>query len=133
MTKKSMNIASACVVALSSFIFISGMPAEDAITKQDGYSIVNTTTLGKSIRGFRGTTPVKIYIKGKKIYKIEALKNQETPKFFDKAKQILAKYNGLTIDKAAKANVDGVSGATFSSKALKENIKVGLDYYKKNK
>ena len=29
--------------------------------------------------------------------------------------------------------VDGISGATYSSKALIENVKGGLKYYKENK
>ena len=38
--------------------------------------------------------------------------------------------------KAAKASttqVDGVTGATFSCKAVKENVKRGAKYYLKNK
>ena len=32
-----------------------------------------------------------------------------------------------------KKEVDGVTGATFSSDAVKENVKLGLEYYKSHK
>ena len=76
----------------------------------------------------------KIYIQKNKIVKIEALKNQETPKYFAKIKkQMLDKWNGMTVKDAQKAHVDGVTGATLSSDAVKENVKRGLDYYQKHK
>ena len=95
---------------------------------------MNTTSLTKSIKGYLGTTPLKIYITDNKIDKIEALPNQETPKYFAKVKkQLLDKWNGMTVSKAMKAQVDGVTGATLSSDAVKKNVVKGLEYYKKNK
>ena len=96
----------------------------------DGTVVVNTTTLATDVKGYRGTTPLKIYIKGSKVEKIEALKNQETPKYFARVKQqLLTKYEGKKVAKAAKLNPDGVTGATMSSKAVKENVSRGLKYY----
>ena len=59
--------------------------------------------------------------------------NHETPQFFAKAKTLLDQFNGQTVSKAVKMNIDGVSGATYSSEALKKNVKLRLEYYKKNK
>lgn len=42
---------------------------------------------------------------------------------------MLAKFEGLRTSKAAKMKVDGVSGATYSSKALVQNVQAGLKYY----
>ena len=39
----------------------------------------------------------------------------------------------MKASKAATAQVDGVTGATFSSKAVKENVKRGIAYYQKHK
>lgn len=105
------------------------------MTKEaDGTYIINTTTLGKDVKGFRGNTPLAIYIKGGKIVEIKPLANQETPNFFNKVKQgLLNKWNGMKASKAATAQVDGVTGATFSSKAVKENVKRGIAYYQKHK
>lgn len=107
----------------------------EIMTKEaDGSYIINTTTLGKDVRGFRGNTPLSIYIKKGKIIDIKPLANQETPKFFNKVKQgLLNKWNGMKVSKAASVQVDGVTGATFSSKAVKENVKRGIAYYLKHK
>lgn len=127
MKKKTMmqSLALAAVVVL----LASAMPATDPVTQEDDATVVNTTTLAKDVRGFKGETPVKIYIKKGKVVKIVALKNRETPQFFSKAKAVLAKFEGLRTSKAAKMKVDGVSGATYSSKALVQNVQAGLKYY----
>ena len=107
----------------------------EIMTKEaDGSYIINTTTLGKDVRGFRGNTPLSINIKKGKIIDIKPLANQETPKFFNKVKQgLLNKWNDMKVSKAASVQVDGVTGATFSSKAVKENVKRGIAYYLKHK
>jgi electron transport complex protein RnfG len=68
------------------------------------------------------------------VVKIEPLKNQETPKYFVKVKkQLMEKWNGMKVNDAITAKVDGVTGATMSSDAVKENVHLGLEYYKKHK
>ena len=79
-----------------------------------------------------GATPVKIYIHKNKIEKIEPLANRETPKYFARAKTLLKQYEGKSVTKATKIEVDGVSGATLSSDALKKNVQLGLTYYKEH-
>lgn len=103
----------------------------EVMTKEaDGSYIISTTTLGKDVKGFRGNTPLSIRIKKGKIVEIKPLANQETPKFFNKVQQgLLNKWNGMKASKAATVQVDGVTGATFSSKAVKENVKRGITYY----
>jgi len=43
------------------------------MTKQGATTVINTKKIGKSIEGYNGTTPVKIYIKKNKVEKVEAL------------------------------------------------------------
>lgn len=118
----------AAVLLLSSFI------TADAILTKDGKTtVVNTTSLTSNVRGFKGPTPLKIYIKGNKIQKIETLPNQESPKFFSKAKAVLAQFEGKSVSKVEKLNVDAKTGATFSTKALIQNVKQGVKYYKEHK
>lgn len=107
---------------------------DDTITKEDGTYIINTTELGKNIEGYNGPTPLKIYIKKNKVVKIEALKNQETPKYYARVKKALfEKWNNLKVSDAQKLQVDGVTGATYTSEAVIKNVQAGLDYYKKHK
>ena len=42
-------------------------------------------------------------------------------------------WDGMKVADAKKAQVDGRTGATFSSDAVKENVKLALEYYEKNK
>ena len=117
------------VVALTLMSWV----ADDTMTKENGMTVINTTQLGKDVQGFLGTTPVKIYIQKNKVVKIEALKNQETPKYFLKVKKnLLDKWNGVKVKDAKKMKVDAVTGATYSSKAVIENVQLGLDYYSKH-
>lgn len=127
--KKFAFIATAAIVLLTSAITIG----DEVITKEGNTTVVNTTTLTKDVKGFRGPTPVKIYIKGNKIQKIEPLQNQESPKFFARAKTILTKFEGKSVSKAAKLEVDAKTGATFSTKALIKNVQAGAKYYKAHK
>lgn len=105
----------------------------DTITKlADGTIVVNTTSLSKDITGFGGNVPLNIYIKDGVVKDIKALPNKETPEFFGKASSLLDKWKGKTVDEATKLKVDGVSGATYSSRAIIENMKMGLQYAGEN-
>lgn len=114
-------------------LLTSGMQGDETLTQHKGSTFVNTKTIGKKIRGFKGLTPVRIEIKGDKIVSIEALPNQETPQYFNQAVKLLRKYEGQPVKKAQKLKVDAVTGATYSSEALKQNVQVGLEYYRKHK
>lgn len=121
-------------LGFAAIIMMSAMPADQTITKEDGMDVVNTTKLGQDVTGYIGATPLKIYIKGNKVVKITALRNQETPKYFTKVKkELLSKWNGKKVKAASKMKVDAVTGATFSSKAVIKNVQLGLNYYQKNK
>ena len=92
----------------------------------NGTVLINTTTLCKDVEGFMGPTPVEIRIRKDTIINITPLANEETPGYFNEAVTILKKWIGLTPAKGLELEVDAVSGATFSSKALIENVRAGL-------
>lgn len=128
---KLLSRSSMIAVAL---MLMSMMAGDQTMTKENGVTVINTTTLGKDVQGYLGATPLKIYIEKNKVVKIEALKNQETPKYFVKVKKaLLEKWNGLKVKDAKNLKVDAVTGATFSSEAVKENVKLGLEYYQSHK
>ena len=130
--KRLMITVSCCSLMVVALTLMS-WKADDTMTKENGMTVINTTTLGKDVQGFLGTTPVKIYIQKNKVVKIEALKNQETPKYFLKVKKnLLDKWNGVKVKDAKNMKVDAVTGATYSSKAVIENVQLGLDYYSKH-
>ena len=109
--------------------------ADDVMKKEkDGTYVVNTTTLAQDVEGYNGPTPVEVYIKKNKIVKVVLLKSQETPKYNARIKkQMLPAYEGQKVSKNKYAEVDALTGATFTSDAVKENVKRGLEYYWKHK
>jgi len=109
--------------------------AQDVMKKEkDGTYIVNTTTLGQDIEGYNGPTPVEVHIKKNKIVKVVPLKTMDGPKYVAMVKKgMLTKYEGMNVKKGTVAEVDAVTGATFTSKAMQENIKRAVEYYKKHK
>ena len=124
------------ILALFSLVVVlSSAKGDDGVmTKENGMYVVNTTTLGKDVVGYVGATPLKIYIQKDKIVKVEALKNQETPKYNAKVKRLLlTKWDGMKVKDVAKQKVDGVTGATITSDAFKKNVQLGVEYYLKHK
>jgi electron transport complex protein RnfG len=115
--------------------FVTAEAQEVMRKEKDGTYVVNTTTLAQDVEGYAGPTPVEVYIKKDKIVKVVPLKTMDGPKYVAKVKNgMLSKYEGMKIEKKkALPQVDGVTGATFTSDAMKENIKRAVEYYKKNK
>jgi electron transport complex protein RnfG len=107
---------------------------EKVMVKENGTYVVNTTELSKDVIGYQSPTPLKVFIKSNKIQKIEFLPNEETPKYWNAAsKHLLNKWDGMTIKDAKTKEVDGRTGATMSSDAVKKNVKLAVEYYEKNK
>ena len=109
--------------------------ADDVMKKEkDGTYVINTTTLAQDVEGYNGPTPVEVYIKKNKIVKVVPLKSQEGPKYVAKVKKdMLPKYEQMNVKKGTVQDVDAVTGATFTSKAVQENIRRAVAYYKKHK
>ena len=98
----------------------------------DGAFVVNTKPLAKDVQGYGGPVPLKIHIKDGRVAAVEAEPNAESPDFFNRAKELLNHWQGKTIDEAMKEDVDAVSGATFSSRAIIANMQRGLAYAKQH-
>ena len=129
MNKKYQFLLLAVALCLQSF-----MVGDETMTKEDGVYVINTTEIGKDIEGYQATTPLKVYIKKDKVEKIEFLKSQETPKYYVKVKKaLLNKWDGKNVKDAKALKVDAVTGATFSSDAVIENVRLALDYYQNHK
>jgi electron transport complex protein RnfG len=116
-------------------VFAMTAQADNVMTKtQDGTYIINTTTLAKDVEGYAGATPLEVHIQKNKIVKVVVLKNQDGPKYNAKVKKdMLTKYEGMNVKKGTVQDVDAVTGATFTSKAMQENIRRAVEYYKKHK
>lgn len=113
---------------------VSVAQGSDTLSVQpDGTFVVNTRVLAKDVQGYGGPVPLKIHIdKDGRLTAIEAEPNAESPSFFDRAKELFSRWQGKTIDEAMAEDVDAVSGATFSSKAIIRNVQRGLAYAKQH-
>lgn len=99
----------------------------------DGAIVVNTRLLAKDVQGYGGQVPLRIHIdKGGVVDSIEAEPNAESPDFFNHASALFGKWRGKTVDEAMAEEVDAVTGATFSSRAIIANMKRGLAYAKRH-
>ena len=96
----------------------------------DGALVVNTKALAKDVQGYGGPVPLKIHIKDGKVATVEAEPNAESPDFFNRAKTLLNHWQNKSVDEAMREEVDAVSGATFSSRAIIANMQRGLAYAK---
>ena len=96
----------------------------------DGAFVVSTKPLAKDVQGYGGPVPLKIHIKDGRVAAVEAEPNAESPDFFNRAKELLNHWQGKSVDEALAEEVDAVSGATFSSRAIIANMQRGLAYAK---
>ena len=97
----------------------------------DGAFVVNTKPLAKDVQGYGGPVPLKIHIKDGRVAAVEAEPNAESPDFFNRAKELLNHWQNKSVDEALAEEVDAVSGATFSSRAIIANMQRGLAYAQK--
>lgn len=96
----------------------------------DGSVMVNTSELCKDVAGYAGPVPLEITVTDGVIDSVHALENSETPGFFHRVTEsgLLQRWNGMSLDSAQTMEVDGVTGATYSSRAVIENVRTGAAY-----
>ena len=126
--KKMMLLAAIAALLLSIDLVSSACVSRSAKNVQADTLVVNTTELCKDVIGYDGPTPLKITIVKGVVAKVEALPNTETPRFFDQVLEsgLLKAVVGKKVSEAAKMPLDAVSGATYSSEAVIQNLRAGL-------
>lgn len=94
-------------------------------------TVVSSAAYASDVQGFAGPTPLYIYVdQNGKVASIAAADNSETPSFFDRAFGTLVEsWKGKDAQEAASVEVDAVTGATFSSKAIITNVQAALAAY----
>lgn len=97
------------------------------VTEKGDTLVVDTTVPGKDIIGYCGPVPIEVYVVKGRVADIVLGENSETPRFIKRVYGIIApNWIGLRLKDAAKAEVDGVTGATYSSSALIENFRLAM-------
>ena len=119
------------VVVLALLAACKGDFDDGVMQKKGKIYTINTETICNA-RGYHGNTPVKVTIKKDVIVNVEALPNRETPRFFERVQQnMLPKFRDIKFKDYA--TIDCVSGATISSKCVRENMKAAYNYYIEHK
>lgn len=126
--KKTLIIAAA-------MLLIAGNASLDARTKKKASAkkanttqVIYTGDIANKVIGYKGPTPLNITVKNGVIENIEVLDNQESPAYLKRATaKVLPQYIGKTVAEAKKLEADVATGATYTSKALIQNIQMGLD------
>lgn len=107
---------------------------EDFVSElSNGTVVVNTSVLCKDVAGYAGPVPLEIIVTHGVIDSVHPLENSETPGFFSRVVDngLLQQWNGVRVDSAVTMKVDGVTGATYSSNAVIENVRAGAAYLSK--
>lgn len=117
-------------------LMMAAMP-DEVMTKDGNIYIINTTTLCDK-KGFKGNTPLEVYIQNDCVINIKALPNHESKGYFNPMiRRLFPLYENLKVNKAkslsVNTSIDAITGATFSGNAVQANINAALVYYKKHK
>ena len=97
-------------------------------------SVLLTMPYCKDIKGYGGCVPFAIVFNpNNKIRELVLLENSETIKWTKQLNDIkfFETWNGLTAEEAIKTNIDAISGATYTSKAIIESCNQRLSIFTK--
>lgn len=103
----------------------------DSITRMpDGSVVIHTASLTDAA-GYAGPVPLDITVSPDGVISdIKALPNAETPSFFERASSgLFSQWIGKNISDVHPMKVDAVSGATYSSEAIKTNVDAAIMAY----
>ena len=129
--KKTIIIAAIMLLVTSSVSLDARTKKKTTAKKASATQVIYTGDIANKVIGYNGTTPLNITVKNGVIESIEVLPNQESPSYLKRAKEkVLPQYIGKTVAQAKKLNADIATGATYTSKALIQNIQMGLDQVK---
>lgn len=95
-------------------------------------TLLNSSPKGDSIVGYVNSTPLLVALDlNNTIVGIRLLPNRESPDFIAKIVDhgMLERWNGTPVSAFSSLNVDGVSGATYSSQAIIKNVQIAVNAY----
>lgn len=126
------------IIIAAIMLLVAGTASLDARTKKKASKskastsqVIYTGEIAKKVIGYNGPVPLNITVKNGVIENIDVLDNQESPGYLKRATaKVLPQYIGKTVAEAKKLDADIATGATYTSKAIIQNIQMGLDQAK---
>ena len=116
-------------VAIDTALYV----VKDAKGSQLG-TVLFSPPYSDGIKGFNGPTPLLITLDAEgRIKDVVLLPNEETPRFVQHVIKggLCESWNGLTPAEAMEAEVDAISGATYTSIGVKNSLVARLKAYEK--
>lgn len=99
------------------------------VRNESGATVVNTSAIGKDIKGYGGPVALEITIRDGRIAEITTLRNSESEGFFARVREgLVPQWIGTAVGDVQGKEVDAISGATMSSNALNATVKAGVAY-----
>lgn len=95
-------------------------------------TLLNSSPKADSIVGYVNSTPLLVGLDSHNtIVGIRLLPNRESKDFIAKIVDngLLERWNGTPVNTFSSLNVDGVSGATYSSQAIIKNVQIAVNAY----
>ena len=97
-------------------------------------TVLFSSPYSDGIKGFNGPTPLLITLDAEGYIKdVVLLPNEETPRFVQHVIKggLFESWNGLTPAEALEADVDAISGATYTSDGVRNSLVARLKVYEK--
>lgn len=120
-------VALACVTAVTACYGRGSSNEKESTTSWSG--CIETEGLDGAVDGYGGPVPLAVYVNEGVVDSVVALPNSETPGVYRRvvAGGLLDVWNGLTVDEALNLPVDGITGATYTSRAIIGNVRLALE------
>ena len=97
-------------------------------------TILHSFPVAQDINGYAGPVPILILLDADNIIVgIKILDNSDTPSYVEKVQKsgMLKRWNGKSISEALATDVDAVSGATFTSRAIDASFRKRIAFFQK--
>ena len=97
-------------------------------------TVLLSAPFSASVSGYNGPTPLLIALDTEgRIKEVVLLDNHETPRFAQRVVDggLYQAWDGLTVEEALAKPVDAVSGATYTSKGVKNSLALRLQAYQR--
>jgi electron transport complex protein RnfG len=130
---KRRTIIASSVATLALAVLVSGTPDNTVMSKDAGTMVGQYHHADQERKGLQGYHAREDLHQEKQGCEGGGAAQPRVAKYFAMAKAVLEQFEGKSVTKASKMEVDGVTGATYTSKALVKNVQAGLDYYKEHK
>lgn len=118
------------IFAIIILLTSTNLSAKSREVLKDGTVVINTTEIASDIKGYKDITPIELHLKNGVVRKVKLLPNNESADIFKRVIDgcLSDRWSGIKVDDISNTDVDIISGATLSSRAIIANVKRAAEY-----